>query len=148
MYRVYQNIGLALIFVPINTAAYVGISEEKGGEVSGMLNLFRNIGGSVGISLVETMIARRAQLHQDRLISHVTRYHQNLRNLTDVLNPTLMHRGLSASAALRQTYVRIYDAVIARATVQGYMDAVWMLAIICFVMVPMVLMLKKNDPKQ
>jgi MFS transporter, DHA2 family, multidrug resistance protein len=148
MYRVYQNIGLALIFVPINTAAYVGIPEEKGGEVSGTLNLFRNIGGSVGISLVETMIARRAQLHQDRLISHVTRYHQNLRNLTAVLGPTLMHRGLSAPGALRQTYARLYDALITQATVQGYMDALWMIAIICFAMVPMVLMLKKNDPRQ
>jgi hypothetical protein len=46
--------------VPINTASYVGVPEEKGGEVSGTINLLRNIGGSVGISVVETMIARRS----------------------------------------------------------------------------------------
>ena len=67
MYRVLLSFGLALQFVPINTASYVGVPEEKGGEVSGTINLLRNIGGSVGISMVETMIARREQFHQDVL---------------------------------------------------------------------------------
>jgi DHA2 family multidrug resistance protein len=62
-YRVLQSLGLALLFVPINTLSYVGVPEEKGGEVSGTINLLRNVGGSVGISLVETMIARRAKFH-------------------------------------------------------------------------------------
>ncbi len=58
MYRVWLSVGLSLLFVPINTASYVGVPEEKGGQVSGTINLLRNIGGSVGISMVETMIAR------------------------------------------------------------------------------------------
>ena len=85
MYRVWLSFGLALLFVPINTASYVGVPEEKGGEVSGTINLLRNIGGSVGISMVETMIARREQFHQDVLSAHVTRARQAYRNMTERL---------------------------------------------------------------
>ncbi len=74
MYRIYQSVGLAFLFIPINTIAYFDIPQEKSREVSSMINLFRNLGGSVGISMVETMLARRTQFHQDRLISHVTNY--------------------------------------------------------------------------
>jgi MFS transporter, DHA2 family, multidrug resistance protein len=98
-----QSLGLALLFIPINTASYVGVAEEKGGEVSRTINLLRNIGGSVGISLVETMIARRAQYHQDELISHVTRAHQSFRSLTGSLGADLFHRGLSQPQALHKS---------------------------------------------
>ncbi len=146
-YRVWQSFGLALLFIPINTASYVGVPEEKGGDVSGTINLLRNIGGSVGISLVETMIARRAQFHQDELITHVTRAQQSLRTLSSGVSSELFHRGLSQPEAMHQTYLRIYDSVIAQATVQSYMDVAWIVAVICLAMVPLALMLKKNDPK-
>jgi MFS transporter, DHA2 family, multidrug resistance protein len=146
-YRVLQSLGLALLFVPINTASYVGIPEEKGGEVSGTINLLRNVGGSVGISLVETMLARRAQFHQDELIARVTRAQQSFRTLRGGLSAQLFHRGLSQPQAMRQTYLRVYDAVIAQATVQSYMDVAWVIAVVCLVMVPVIFMLKKNDPK-
>jgi MFS transporter, DHA2 family, multidrug resistance protein len=135
------------LFIPINTASYVGVPEEKGGQVSGTINLLRNLGGSVGISLLETLIVRRAQFHQDVLVSHVTRAQQSFRSATGGLSAELFHHGLSQSQAMRQTYVRLYDAVIAQATIQSYMDVAWLIAVICLVMVPLVLMLKKNDPK-
>jgi MFS transporter, DHA2 family, multidrug resistance protein len=146
-YKFWQNLGLALLFISINTASYVGVPEEKGGEVSGMINLLRNLGGSIGISLVETMIARRAQFHQDGLISHVTRARQSFRTSTGGLSAQLFHRGISQPQAMRQTTLRIYNSVITQATVQSYMDVAWLLGVICLIMVPLALMMKKNDPK-
>jgi DHA2 family multidrug resistance protein len=146
-YRELQSLGLALLFIPINTASYVGIPEEKGGDVSGTINLLRNIGGSVGISLVETMIARRAQFHQDELIWHVTRAHQSFRTLTGNLSAQLFHRGLSQSQAMHQAYARMYEAVVTQATAQSYIDVAWLIGVLCLVMVPLVLILKKNGPK-
>jgi DHA2 family multidrug resistance protein len=87
LYRIYQSVGLAFLFIPINTAAYLGIPREKSREVSSMVNLFRNIGGSVGISIVETMLARRAQFHQDRLITHSTSRTQTVAALKLHLGP-------------------------------------------------------------
>ena len=146
-YRALQSLGLALLFIPINTASYVGVPEEKGGEVSGFINLLRNVGGSVGISLVETMVARRTQLHQDELIAHVTPAQQSFRTLTDGLSAQLFHHGLSQPQAARQTLLRIYDATITQATVQSYMDVAWLIAVVCLLTVPAALMLRKNDPK-
>jgi DHA2 family multidrug resistance protein len=147
MYKVWQGFGLALLFVPINTVSYVGLPEEKGGEVSGIINLLRNLGGSVGISLVQTMIARRSQFHQDELVSHVTRARQSYRSATDGLNAQLSNGGLSQPQAARQTTLRIYNSVITQATVLSYIDVAWLLAVVALVMVPLALLLKKNDPK-
>jgi len=147
MYRVWLSVGLALLFVPINTASYVGVPEEKGGEVSGTINLLRNIGGSVGISMVETMIARREQFHQDVLSAHVTRARQSFRTVTGGLNADLFHRGLSQPQAARQTTLRIYNSVITQANVLSYIDVAWLIGMLCLVMIPLVLMLKKNNPK-
>ena len=65
MYRVYQSIGLAFLFIPINTAAFASATGENSNQISSIMNLCRNVGGSVGISMVTTLIARRTQIHQD-----------------------------------------------------------------------------------
>jgi DHA2 family multidrug resistance protein len=93
------------------------------------------------------MIARRAQFHQDELISHVTRAQQSFRSLSGGLSAQLLHRGLSQPRALHQTYLRMYDAVITQATVLSYIDVAWLIGVLCLVMLPLVLMLKKNDPR-
>src|SRR6204780_808844 len=147
IYRVWLSFGLALLFVPINTASYVGVPEEKGGEVSGTINLLRNIGGSVGISMVETMIARRNQFHQDVLSAHVTRARQAYRNATSGLSAALFHRGLSHPQAADQTTLRMYNSVIIEANVLSYIDVAWLIGVMCLLMIPLVLMLKPNNPK-
>jgi hypothetical protein len=63
------------------------------------------------------------------------------------MSAQLFHRGLSQPEAMRQTTLRIYNSVITQATVQAYMDVAWLLAVICLVIVPLALLLKKNDPK-
>src|ERR1700756_4466286 len=67
-----QAVGMAFLFVPINTAAYAFLPREKNNAASGLMNLARNIGGSVGISFVTTMLARRAQFHQAMLAQNLS----------------------------------------------------------------------------
>ena len=96
MYRVYQSIGLAFLFIPINTAAFASATGENSNQISSIVNLCRNIGGSVGISLVTTLIARRSQIHQDGLAQHVTNYDGMLRGLRGGLSSSLSRAGVSA----------------------------------------------------
>jgi DHA2 family multidrug resistance protein len=70
--RVFQAAGFAFLFVPIQTLAYSNLPPEKSNNASALINLMRNLGGSVGISLATTLLARRSQVHQDRLVSHLT----------------------------------------------------------------------------
>ena len=72
MMRVYQTIGLAFIFIPINTLSYVGMPPNKSNQISGITNLARNIGGSIGISLLSTFLQRLSQVHQVYLSAHTS----------------------------------------------------------------------------
>src|SRR5437899_11584067 len=70
--RVMQVFGLGFLFVPINLVSYVGMPAQKSNSVAGLVNFMRNIGASIGTSMVTTLIARRAQFHQVTLAAHVT----------------------------------------------------------------------------
>ena len=73
--RVFQAGGLAFLFVPINTIAYIGLPPGKSNNASALINAMRNLGGSVGISFVTTMLDRRSQFHQNRLVGDVSPFH-------------------------------------------------------------------------
>ena len=66
--RIAQVIGLGFLFVPITLVAYIGIAPEKNNAVAGIVNFMRNMGSSVGTSMVTTLIARRSQFHQQILV--------------------------------------------------------------------------------
>ncbi len=87
--RVAQVFGMGFLFVPITLAAYIGIPPEKNNAVSGIVNFMRNIGSSVGTSIVTTLLARRAQFHQQVLIGHTVagnpRFQRTVNNLSDQL---------------------------------------------------------------
>src|SRR5262245_39180487 len=93
--RTAQVIGIGFLFVPITLAAYVGIAQEKSNMVSGIINFMRNIGSSVGTSVVTTMIARRAQFHQSVLIDHLAPGHSTFLNGVSGLTDELMRAGFS-----------------------------------------------------
>ena len=72
MLRVVQVFGLGFLFVPINLISYVGMPADKSNSVAGLINFMRNIGSSIGTSMVTTLMARRAQFHQVYLAAHMT----------------------------------------------------------------------------
>src|SRR5205085_2289439 len=66
--RVYIGLGLPLIFIPITTASYDGIPSDKTDQASALMNMARNVGGSIGVSLATNVLAHRQQFHQSRLV--------------------------------------------------------------------------------
>jgi len=148
MLRVYQSIGLAFLFVPINTVSYAGVKPGQNNQVSGLMNLMRNVGGSVGISLSGAMVTERAQFHQQQLVQNATAYNPQMRAAVHVLGQTLAHAGLSAPDAARQAYGRLYLALQAQAQTLVYIDTFWIMAIAALCLVPLVFMLKRIEPGQ
>ena len=143
--RVMQVIGLPFLFVPINLASFVGMPAEKSSSISGLINFMRNIGSSVGTSLVTTLIARRAQLHQINLVANVTSGGFNLRNTVAGLSNHLAASGANSELALRQAYALVYRSTIGQATVLAYMDTYMILAIGAAVMFALSFALRKNE---
>ena len=98
--RIAQVIGLGFLFVPITLAAYVGIAPEKNNAVAGIVNFMRNMGSSVGTSLVTTLIARRSQFHQARLVQNARLDNPNFLNSANGLAQRLAHSGMGKHEAL------------------------------------------------
>jgi len=143
--RVVQVIGLPFLFVPINLVAYVGLPAEKSSSVSGLINFMRNIGSSVGTSLVTTVIARRAQLHQVNLVANVTPGGPTLHNAVIGLSARLMASGVDGARALQQAYALLYRSLIGQATVLAYMDTYVILAVGAAVMFVLSFAMRKNE---
>ena len=144
--RIYQSIGLGFLFVPITLVAYIGIAPEKNNAVAGIVNFMRNMGSSVGTSMVTTLIARRAQLHQARLVEYARPDNPNFQNAATGLARQLAHSGLGAHNAQGQAYARLYDAVVAQSTTLAYIDTFMVLAVGSAIMFLLAFLLKKNDP--
>jgi DHA2 family multidrug resistance protein len=106
----------------------------------------RNIGSSVGTSMVTTLLARRAQLHQLRLVEYTRPDNPNFQNTLTGLSQQAVHSGLSAPDARAQALARIYEQVQAHANSLAYIDTFMVLAVVSAIMVFVAFTLKKNDP--
>jgi DHA2 family multidrug resistance protein len=144
--RIAQVIGLAFLFVPISLVAYIGIPPEKNNSVAGIVNFMRNMGSSVGTSLVTTLIARRSQFHQARLVQYARIDNPNFKNSADGLTQQLAHSGLATHDAQIQAYARIYQSVQAQAASLAYIDTFMVLAVAAAIMFCLTFVLKKNEP--
>ena len=144
--RVIQAMGLAFLFVPINTAAYAFLPKEKNNQASGLINLARNVGGSVGISFVTAMLARRAQFHQVALVEHVNGGSARLQTMLHSAERMLMAHGSSAYLATRQAYGLVGNMISRQATMLAYIDDFWLVGVAVVVMIPFVFFMKKVKP--
>jgi len=143
--RVVQVVGLPFLFVPINLASYVGLPAEKSSSVSGLVNFMRNMGSSVGTSLVTTVIARRAQGHQLTLVANVTPGGTTLQNAVTSLAAHLAASGMDGVRALKQAQALVYRSVVSQATVLAYADTYVILALGAAIMFALSFALKKNE---
>ncbi len=146
MLRLAQVFGLAFLFVPINLASYIGMPAEKSSSVAGLVNFMRNIGSSVGTSMVTTLIARRTQIHQVYLAADVTAGRPGLARELSGLTARLVASGMNAERAAAQAYAIVFRTVIAQATTLAYVDTFMVLAAGAAIMFVLAFALKKNDP--
>jgi DHA2 family multidrug resistance protein len=143
MARAFQALGLAFLFVPINTTAYSGLPRDKNNAASGLMNLARNIGGSVGISVVTTMLARRTQFHQARLSENLSAANPQFQARLHGLAGTFSGGGSGPAAALQQAYAMTQANVIRQATMLAYIDNFWFLGCVIGCLIPCVFLIRK-----
>jgi len=143
--RVFQVFGLSFLFVPINLSSYVGMSPEKSGSVAGLMNFMRNIGSSVGTSMVTTVIARRSQVHQVYLVGNIAPGSTTLSDAAAGLTARIVASGADAVQAAKVAYAVIYRTVIAQATTLAYVDTYILLGTIALIMFALSFLLKRNE---
>ena len=142
--RVYQTVGLPFLFIPINTVAYDGLPPEKTNQASALMNVARNLGGSIGISLANVALVQREQFHQSRLVENTTPsspiFHSTLAQMTHYFTA----HGSSAADAAGQAMALIGQIIRTQATILAYIDVFHLCAITAALMIPLVLVLVRR----
>ena len=142
--RIYQMVGLPFLFIPINTAAYADLPPEKTNQASSLINVARNLGGSFGISLANSVLAQQTQVNHAVLAAHVTptspAYRETARRAADYF----MAHGQPAFQAQHMAVGWIGQLIQRQATMLAYMDVFWISAIFAAVLVPVVLLLLRR----
>jgi len=144
--RMMQSFGLAFLFIPINVSAFSFVPKEKTNMGTGIINLARNIGASVGIATVTTLLQRRTQFHQAQLMEHVNPLSQAYHNMISGTQAKLMLAGSGLHEAASQAAGMVYGTVQRQAAMLAFVDNFHMLGIVFFMVIP-ILMLLKRPPK-
>jgi DHA2 family multidrug resistance protein len=146
--RLVQGFGLGFLFVPISTAAFSHLAPKNMGQATGLFNLLRNEGGSVGIALSATILARHSQIHHARLGEHVSAYSPLVRErLVATAHGLFAVSGLDPES-IRSLSVGLLEGSLARqAAAKAYVDVFWMLMFAFVVFLPFTLMLSPGVRK-
>ncbi len=143
MWRLYQVLGLAFIFIPISTLNYVGVPREKNNQISSFSNFARNLGGSLGTALLTTFLARSSQVYQQGLASHVRPDGRVYRDYLAQTQAGLMRLGQGSTAAAQIAYGRAYRQMLRQASMLSYKNAFFILSmtILCLAPLPFIMRL-------
>jgi DHA2 family multidrug resistance protein len=140
--RVVQSLGLAFMFVPISTVAFARIPRERTNYATGLFNLARNLGGSSGIAMVTTMLARRAQYHQNVLVSHMTPYDPPYQEALTRTAAAIQSAGSSPPDAAMQAQGVMYGTLLRQANMLAFSDVFWIMGMLFLAIIPLMLLLR------
>jgi DHA2 family multidrug resistance protein len=143
LYRVYQTIGLAFIFIPINTLSYVGIPRNKSNQVSGITNLARNLGGSIGISMLSTWLQRLAQRHQVYLTAHTPAGDPVVSQRIAGMTQTFISQGLPPDQANARAWSFLSRIISAQANTLAYIDIISIMALAILCLAPFAYLMRR-----
>ncbi len=130
---------VSLMFVPLSVTTTATLKIEEMGNATGLYNLMRNLGGSIGISMVTTLVTRQAQTHQAVLVTHMTPYDAPFRQQLSALS---QHMPTS------QAYGVLYGTLVSQSAVWGYISVFRLLAILCVLAIPFVMLFKKAHTRK
>jgi len=136
---------MSCMFIPLAAAAMSHIPREKMGNATSIFNLMRNIGGSVGIAVMTTLLARRQQFHQNRLVEHLLPGQPYVSGLLQQFTSFFILKGTDPSTASHRAIGSLYGLVHQQAAMLSFVEAFKVMGVVFLVMIPMVALLK--DPK-
>jgi len=142
-WRAVIAIGLPFLFIPINTLCYAGVPQEKNNEVSGLTSLSRNLGGSVGISFVTTLLARFSQRHQAMLIRHTVDGNGPFERMKSGMAGMWTHNGWHGPDSTLHAGAQIYGMIQSQARTLAYVDVIWILVALTGCLIPLPFLMKR-----
>jgi DHA2 family multidrug resistance protein len=144
--NIVRAIGQALVMTPLSAVATAGIEAENAGSASALFNMMRNLGGAVGIALLQTLVTKREQYHSNVLMQPISLFEQATRERIEQLTQYFMTHGVADhAAAAHRAIVAIGHIVQKQAFVMAFSDTFYLLGVAMIVALIATLLLKKPD---
>jgi len=145
--RIFQVVGLPLIFIPISTLAYVGMRKEDNNQVSGISNFARNLGGAIGVSFLVAYLTRHRQISRVGLMSHLHHGDVFFDRYLVALQQSAVRTGSSAADVGHHALAQLQLMVDAQASVLAFSSAFFVLGVIVAFLVPLPFLMKRPTPE-
>jgi DHA2 family multidrug resistance protein len=141
--RFLQGFAQGFIFVPLQTLALATIRLDRLSNATAAYNVVRNVGGSMGVAFMTTLLARRAQYHQATLAGHVTQWSPETAARLQQWTSHFADQGADAFTAARRATGMLYREMIEQAQVLSYADQFWLLALVFMAVLPLLPLLRR-----
>jgi DHA2 family multidrug resistance protein len=142
-----QGLGLSMLFVPLTTISMDSIPRERMGNATSLFNLMRNIGGSIGIAVTGTMLARQQQVHINVLGAHVDPYNPAAQTMIESLRAAFIAQGADAFTASQRAYGAVFGMVQRQAAMVTFVDIFRLLGFLFLLLIPLTLLMKRPSGK-
>jgi len=140
--RIFMGIGMGFTMVPLFTLTLSHIRKEEMGNATSIFNLVRNLGGSFGVAIATTVLTRRAQFHQTRLVDHLTPFDTQYQWHAHQATELLQRQGLDPTSAPIGGLAVLYERLLKEASMMSFNDVFYSLAVMIILMLPLVLCMK------
>ena len=144
---IVRGLGLGLLFVPITTLSLSGLKGKSIGEGAAFTGMMRQLGGSFGIAIITTFLARFGQEHRVNLIAHLDPTRVAVQDRLHALQRGFMSKGFSPEVALQKAYKVLDFGITKQSSVLSYMDVFLYLGLLFLVCIPFILLIKKGKKK-
>ena len=141
--RLVQGFGMGLVFVPLTTMTLTSVSQAELPTASGLFNVLRNVGGSVGIAVTTTWLSRQTRVHLSTLIAHVTPWSAATSDRLARLQDVYLGAGVDADTARRQALRHLYDEIERQASMKAFGDDFLRLAALFAAVVPLIWLMRR-----
>ena len=144
--RIIQVIGLPFLFVPISTLAFKDVPREKSNKASAVFAMSRNLGGSIGIALIESFVVRHQQVEQAYLVGNLSDanpvYHANLAGYAQ----TIFSHGHTLASSMGIATGRMYRELLQQSEIMAFCDAFALMATVMGTLAFVAFLMPHNDP--
>ena len=145
--RCIQTLGAGMMIVPLNAVAYLYIPRAQLNNASGLFNLVRNEGSSIGVAVSTTLLQRRMQFHHLRLSEHIHSLNPLAGHWMSGMSGFLHHGGVNPVVAQGQG-LRLMDAMVQQqAAAMSFLDLFWLFAMLSLLVIPIFLFMKRSVPQ-
>jgi DHA2 family multidrug resistance protein len=146
--RFLQGFAMGFVFVPLQTLTLATIRMERLGNATAAYNVVRNVGGSIGVAMATTLLVRRSQEHQTRLVGHVDVWDPETAARIKEWTAHFIAQGSDVTTAGRQAVAMLYRGTVAQAQVLAYADDFWLMAIVFMSILPLIPLMRRVRPEQ